>query len=60
MQLATCMHANCTLHTLTIVLSELLINMKCTYYDQGWATEDHNIVLLDDELDENGKPSDQQ
>ena len=27
---------------------------------QGWVTEDHTIVLLDDELDENGKPSNQQ
>jgi len=30
------------------------------YTHQGWLTEDHEVILLDDELDENKKPSDQQ
>jgi len=30
------------------------------YTHQGWLTEDHEVILLDDELDENGKPSAQQ
>jgi len=30
------------------------------YTHQGWLTEDHETILLDDELDENGKPSAQQ
>jgi choice-of-anchor B domain-containing protein len=30
------------------------------YTHQGWATEDHLVVLMDDEQDEAGKPADQQ
>jgi len=30
------------------------------YTHQGWITEDHELVLLDDELDEYEQPSDQQ
>jgi choice-of-anchor B domain-containing protein len=30
------------------------------YTHQGWLTEDHAVILLDDELDENEKPTDEQ
>jgi len=34
--------------------------INVAYTHQGWVTDDHDIVLLDDEQDEQGKPSNQQ
>jgi choice-of-anchor B domain-containing protein len=34
--------------------------VNAAYTHQGWLTEDHKIVLLDDELDEQDKPEDEQ
>jgi len=30
---------------------------NAAYTHQGWLTEDHDVILLDDESDENGQPS---
>jgi len=34
--------------------------VNVAYTHQGWVTEDHEMILLDDELDERGKPIPQQ
>jgi choice-of-anchor B domain-containing protein len=45
-------------NAMTMISKEVYINVAYTH--QGWLTEDHATLLLDDELDERGRPSDQQ
>jgi choice-of-anchor B domain-containing protein len=44
--------------SMTMISKTGYVNVAYTH--QGWITDDHQIVLLDDELDENKKPLDEQ
>jgi len=43
---------------ITMIAKTGYVNVAYTH--QGWLTENHAIILLDDELDEQGKPTDEQ